>query len=57
MRNLKDFTIVNNESYYQGGGGVIARALSTVEAKEELELIHELSCGDNDVSLYRHLQR
>lgn len=32
-------------------------ALSTSEAKKELQRAHELLCGDNSVSLYRRLQR
>lgn len=54
-RDLKDFMTVNDELYYRGGGGVMARALSIAEAKEELQRVHELSRGDNDVSLYRCL--
>lgn len=50
---LKEFAIVNGELYFWGGGGVLARALSKAEAKEVLQRIHDLSCGDNDISLYR----
>lgn len=39
-RDLKDFTIVNDELYYRGNSGVIARAFSTVEAKEKLPSLH-----------------
>lgn len=42
--DLKDFTIVNGELYYQYTGGVMTRACSMVEAKEELQCIHDLSC-------------
>lgn len=35
-RDLKDFAVVNSELYRQGGGGVMAQALSMVEAKEVL---------------------
>lgn len=35
----------------------MAQALFTAEAKEELQHIHKLSCADNDVSLYRRLER
>lgn len=56
-RYLKNFTIVNCKLYYRGGGGVIAQALYMANAKEELQLVHELSRGDNEAGLYRHLQR
>lgn len=37
-RDLKeDFTVVNAEIYFRGGGGVMARALSTAEAKKRDE--------------------
>lgn len=35
----------------------MTRALSTAAAKEELQRVHELSSGNNDVSLYKCLQR
>lgn len=34
IRDLKDFTTVNDEPYYRGSGGILARALSMAEAKE-----------------------
>lgn len=43
--------------YYQGSGGILARAISKDEAKAELERIHWSTCTDNDISLYRHEQR
>lgn len=46
--DLKDFTIVNGELHHRGSGGAIARAIFVTKAKEELERVHELSCGDND---------
>lgn len=56
-RNLKDFMAINNELYHHCGGGFVARPLSITEVKEELQRVHELSCGDNDVSIYRCLKR
>lgn len=56
--HLKDFIVVKGKLYYRGGrGGIMARALAMAEAKEELQHVLKLSCGDNDVSLYRRLQR
>lgn len=54
---LKEFTPVDGEMYYRGSYGVFARAISKNGAKEELERIHNLSCGDNNISLYRLLRR
>lgn len=50
-RELKDFALKNGELYYRGSGGVLSRAISKVEAKTELERVHNLCCGDNDISL------
>lgn len=35
----------------------MARALSMAKAKEDLQRVHKRSYGDNDVNLYRSLQR
>lgn len=35
----------------------MAEALSITGAKEELCSVHDLSCGENDISLYRSFQR
>lgn len=42
---------MNNELYYRGNEGILARCLSLVNVKGELHLVHELSSGNNDVSL------
>lgn len=54
-RELKDFNSINGHLYFRGNDGVLAPTVSKVENKEELQCIHGLSCGDNDISLYRHL--
>lgn len=36
--------------FFLDNGGVLARALTLSEAKEELKHIHGLSCGDKDMS-------
>lgn len=46
-RDLKDVVVANNEIYYRWHN---VGALSMVEAKEELQCVHELSCGDNDAT-------
>lgn len=33
-KNIEDFIVVNDELYYQGGGGVMARAVSVADATE-----------------------
>lgn len=48
--NLKDFINVNDKLYCQGGCGELSRAVSMTKAKEELEHLHELSCGDIDAA-------
>lgn len=45
------------ELYYRDGSSAMDRALSAAEAKEELQCVYEISCGDNDVSFCRRLQR
>lgn len=55
--DLKDLTIVKGELYYRVGGGATAQASSVSEAKKELQRVQELSCGDNNFSLYRRVQR
>lgn len=42
---------------FQGSGGVLARVISKAEAKEELQCVYGLSCGDNYISLCRRLRR
>lgn len=56
-KELKNFVLRNGELYYQGSGGVLARAISKEQAKAELEHVHELCCVDNEISLYRCFQR
>lgn len=36
---------------------MLARAISKEQAKVELDHMHDLCYGDNDISLYRRLQR
>lgn len=56
-RELKDFVLRNGELYYRGSGGVLARVISKEQGKAEMDHVHNLCCGDNDISLYRRLQR
>lgn len=51
IKSLKDFMIINEVLYDRGNDGILARALSAAEANEELQHIHELSSGINDISL------
>lgn len=53
--NLKDFAIVNRELDFPGIGTVMALALSMAKAKEEQQHVHDISCGNNDINLYRRL--
>lgn len=56
-RNLKDFVLTNGELYFWGNGGVLARPTSKVDAKMEVKRVHNIYCEDNDISMYRRLQR
>lgn len=49
--------MVNDEFCFRGSGGMLGRPMSKVEGKATLQRVHDLSCGDNDISLYRHLYR
>lgn len=40
MKDLKDFVVVNGELYHLGNSGALARAVSLIEAREELCRIH-----------------
>lgn len=51
LKNLKNSVTIDKELYYQGSDSTFARALSAVEANEELRCIHELPCEVNDISL------
>lgn len=43
---VKRFYFVNGDLYVRASGEVLAAVVSKAEAKEELQRIHELSCGD-----------
>lgn len=56
-KDLKDLMVINSELYFRDSSGVLARALSLTEAKEEMQRIHFISSGENNLNLYRRLQR
>lgn len=37
-KEMKDFTLINNELYFRGSGEVLARVVFEVEAKEEITM-------------------
>lgn len=43
VRELRDLTLTKGELYFRDSGGVLARAVSKVEAKEELQRVCDLS--------------
>lgn len=53
IKSLKDFVIVGNSIIEV----VASEGHVCTEANEELQRVHELLCGINDVSLYRRLHR
>ncbi|GMP48863.1 hypothetical protein CsSME_00016061 [Camellia sinensis var. sinensis] len=57
MAKLAQFTIIRSELYFRGGTGFLARCVGQQEASFRLQQIHEKSCGDGDISLYRRIQR
>lgn len=52
-RGLQGFYSHYDEPYHRGNGRPLTGDLSLSGAKEELELTHDLSCGENNISLYR----
>ncbi|GMP49154.1 hypothetical protein CsSME_00016227 [Camellia sinensis var. sinensis] len=57
MAKLAQFTIIQGELYFRGGTGFLARCVGQQEASFRLQQIHEKSCEDGDISLYRRIQR
>ncbi|XP_028053606.1 uncharacterized protein LOC114257970 [Camellia sinensis] len=57
MAKLAQFIIIQGELYFRGGTGFLARCVGQQEASFRLQQIHENSCGDVDISLYRKIQR
>ncbi|CAL5375032.1 unnamed protein product [Camellia sinensis] len=57
MAKLAQFIIIQGELYFRGGTGFLARCVGQQEASFRLQQIHEKSCGDGDISLYRKIQR
>lgn len=57
VRELKEFNFISRELYFRGRGWVMAQSLSMAEAKEEHLHIYDLLCEDNNISIYRILQR
>lgn len=55
-KNFKDFVLINNEVYYRGSDGLLARALFLAKAREDPHCVHELLCGKDDASLYKQLR-
>lgn len=51
-KDLKDL-MVFYQVYHQGSGRELARASYLTEAKEELQQIQSLSCGEKDINLYK----
>lgn len=45
VKNLNNFMVINNETYYRGNWGMLARFLSLAKEKEEQHWHHELSYG------------
>lgn len=50
-KRTKECILINDEPFFQGSKGDLARAISKTEAKEELKHTHDLSYGVNDISL------
>lgn len=56
-KDLNEFTLINSELYFWGSGGVLARAIFEANAQEELKSIQNLSCGNNNITLYMPSRR
>lgn len=57
IMRVAQYMLLHGELDYREPGGSLARCLSKEEAKLRLNQIHEKSCGSEDVSLYRRVQR
>ncbi|XP_028054430.1 uncharacterized protein LOC114258639 [Camellia sinensis] len=55
MAKLAQFIIIQGELYFRRGTGFLARCVGQQEASFRLQQIHEKSCGDEDISLYRRI--
>lgn len=44
---LQNYMVISDELYLERSGGVLPRSLYMVEAREELQRIHDFSCWDN----------
>ncbi|KAH7845471.1 hypothetical protein Vadar_002619 [Vaccinium darrowii] len=55
MMALSQFTILKGELYFRGPQGWLARCINDTQAKEILGQIHEETCGENDIALYRRI--
>lgn len=52
--NLK-ISLLLRLALFQDSDGVLAQALFVAAAREELQRIQDVSCGDNDTSFYKRL--
>ncbi|XP_028080536.1 uncharacterized protein LOC114282093 [Camellia sinensis] len=57
MAKLAQFIIIQGELYFREGIGFLARCVGQQEASFRLQKIHEKSCGDGDISLYRRMEK
>ncbi|EOY21089.1 Uncharacterized protein TCM_012421 [Theobroma cacao] len=57
ISRLKHFTLIHGVLYHKGSNGVLARCISSNEAKERLKAVHEQWYGEEGPSLHRLLQR
>ncbi|KAG5524128.1 hypothetical protein RHGRI_030950 [Rhododendron griersonianum] len=57
IAEVAQFTVLRGELYYRGPQGWIARCVGLGEVKTKLRQIHDKTCGENEISLYRRVQR
>ncbi|KAG5552094.1 hypothetical protein RHGRI_010249 [Rhododendron griersonianum] len=54
---LSSFIVLHGELYHRGPQGWLARCICAKEAEEVLDRIHIDNCADNEIALYRRIQR
>lgn len=54
---LSYFVILRGELYHRAPQGWLARCVGAEEAREVLNQIHDDNCAENEIALYRRVQR
>lgn len=55
IAEVAQFTILRSELYYRGPKAWLTRCIGPGEAEKKLRQIHDKTCGENEISLYRRI--